>query len=69
MARYAGLLLAPAESFNQGFFCPSRKKKELIMCFGLFLANPKKLRKTKKIFKKSKKKPKNSKNLKKSKNP
>ena len=22
-ARYAGLLLAPAEGFGQGFFCPS----------------------------------------------
>ena len=26
MARYAGLLLAPAEGFGQGFFCPSGKK-------------------------------------------
>ena len=35
-ARYAGLLLAPAESFGQGFFCPSAKKKELFMLFVLF---------------------------------
>ena len=26
-ARYRGLLLAPAESFGQGFFCPSGKKR------------------------------------------
>ena len=27
MARYAGLLLAPAESFARGFFCPLGKKR------------------------------------------
>ena len=26
-ARYAGLLLAPAEGFGRGFFCPSGKKR------------------------------------------
>ena len=25
-ARYAGLHLAPAEGFDQGFFCPTKKK-------------------------------------------
>ena len=25
--RYSGLLLAPEEGFNQGFFCPSAKQK------------------------------------------
>ena len=33
-ACYAGLLLAPAEGFGQGFFCPSGKKREPI--FGKF---------------------------------
>ena len=27
MARYAGLLLAPAEGFGRGIFCPSGKKR------------------------------------------
>ena len=26
-ARYAGLLLAPAEGFGRGYFCPSGKKR------------------------------------------
>ena len=29
VARYAGQLLAPADGFDQGFFCPSSKKKSL----------------------------------------
>ena len=34
----AGLLLAPAEGFDQGYFGPSGKKRELIMLFGPFWA-------------------------------
>ena len=37
-ARYAGLLLAPAEGFGRHFFFPSGKKKSLLCCFGPFLA-------------------------------
>ena len=40
-ARYAGLLLAPAEGFGlqprpsaDSFFCPSGKKKSFYVCFG-----------------------------------
>ena len=29
-ARYAGFLLAPAEGFGQGFYCPLSKKKKLV---------------------------------------
>ena len=32
-ARYAGLLLAPAEGFGRGFFCPLGKKKAFFMLF------------------------------------
>ena len=38
-ARYAGLLLGPAEDFGQGFFCPSGKKKGLIMLFWTIFCN------------------------------
>ena len=37
-ARYAGLLLAPAEGFDRGSFCPSKKKK-LIMLFWFILGH------------------------------
>ena len=39
-ARYAGLLLAPAESFGLvlGLFLPFGPKKSLLCCFGPFLA-------------------------------
>ena len=33
-ARYAGLLLAPAEGFGQAFFCPSGQKKRFLYYFG-----------------------------------
>ena len=39
MARYAGLLLTPAEGFSRGFFGPSGKKREIIMLFWLILGN------------------------------
>ena len=35
-ARYAGLLLAPAEGFGRGFFCPSGKKKAYYAVLALF---------------------------------
>ena len=38
-ARYAVLLLAPVEGFNQGFFCPWGKKKSLIMLFWPIFGN------------------------------
>ena len=40
MARYAGLLLAPAEGFGlrPRLFLPFRQKKSLLCCFGPFLA-------------------------------
>ena len=37
-ARYAGLLLAPAECFGQGFFGPLGKKESLLCGFGPFSA-------------------------------
>ena len=37
-ARYAGLLLAPAEGFNRGFFGPLGKKESLLCYFGPLLA-------------------------------
>ena len=37
-ARYAGLLLAPAEGFGRGFFLAFWQKKGLLCCFGPFLA-------------------------------
>ena len=36
MARYAGLLLAPAEDFGRGFFCPSCKKRAFYDCLAYF---------------------------------
>ena len=33
MARYADLLLAPAEGFGRGFFLPFGQKRELVMLF------------------------------------
>ena len=37
-ARYAGLLLAPAEGFGRGFFFPFVQKKDVFKLFGPFLA-------------------------------
>ena len=36
MARYAGLLLAPAEDFGRGFFCPLGKKKLMMLFWPIF---------------------------------
>ena len=38
-ARYAGLILDPAEGFGPCFFCPSGKKRELIMLFWPIFGN------------------------------
>ena len=38
-ARYAGLLLAPAEGFGREFFLPLGQKKEFIMLFWLILGH------------------------------
>ena len=35
-ARYAGLLLAPAEGFGRGFFCPSGKKRAFLLFWPIF---------------------------------
>ena len=35
-ARYTGLLIAPAEGFGRGFFCPSGKKLAFYAVFAYF---------------------------------
>ena len=38
-ARYAGLLLAPAEGFGRGFFLPFGQKKIFLCCFCPFFGD------------------------------